>query len=148
MRDHSENIVNQSPGPLLIGESHPIDILKKQIEKARKSFGHVIITGETGTGKELVAKQLRPTLSDGSLSPFLAVDSSTIQSSTAESFLFGHEKGAFTGALARKLGRFEIANRGTIFLDEVGELPLETQAKLLRVFQEGEFERVGGTHTN
>jgi formate hydrogenlyase transcriptional activator len=78
----------------------------------------------------------------------VTVNCAALPHGLVESELFGHEKGAFTGALARKLGRFEIANGGTIFLDEVGELPLETQAKLLRVLQEGEFERLGGTHTN
>lgn len=106
----------------------------------------VLICGETGTGKELIARAIHAK-SDRNHQPMVTVNCAALPQSLVESELFGHEKGAFTGALARKPGRFEIANGGTIFLDEVGELLLDTQAKLLRVLQEGEFQRLGGTQT-
>jgi formate hydrogenlyase transcriptional activator len=106
----------------------------------------VLVTGETGTGKEAIARLIH-TLSGRKNKALVKLDCTTIPANLAESELFGHEKGAFTGALSRKLGRFARADGGTIFLDEIGELPLDLQAKLLRVLQEGEFERVGGTST-
>ena len=106
----------------------------------------VLICGETGTGKELIARAIHAK-SDRNHQPMVTVNCAALPQSLVESELFGHEKGAFTGDLARKPGRFEIANGGTIFLDEVGELLLDTQAKLLRVLQEGEFQRLGGTQT-
>jgi transcriptional regulator with GAF, ATPase, and Fis domain len=106
----------------------------------------VLIQGETGTGKELIARAIhqRSRYRDR---PLVKVNCAALPAGLVESELFGHEKGAFTGAVARKIGRFELADGGTIFLDEIGELPLELQAKLLRILQEGEFERVGGSHT-
>ncbi len=106
----------------------------------------MLILGETGTGKELIARAIHD-LSSARDRPLVKVNCATLPAGLIESELFGHERGAFTGALARKIGRFELADRGTIFLDEIGDLPLDMQAKLLRVLQEGEFERVGGTRT-
>jgi hypothetical protein len=106
----------------------------------------VLVTGETGTGKELVVRAIHD-LSRRKDKLLVKVNCAALPAGVIESELFGHERGAFTGALMRKVGRFELANRGTLFLDEVGDLPLELQAKLLRVLQDGEFERVGGTQT-
>ncbi|MGB9904115.1 MAG: sigma-54-dependent transcriptional regulator [Desulfotomaculales bacterium] len=130
----------------IIGESKAIREVKNMIERVARSNATVLITGESGTGKEVAAitihqKSLRK---DG---PFVTVNCAALPEQLLESELFGHEKGAFTGAVARKLGRFELADRGTIFLDEITEMPLSMQAKLLRVLQEKAFERVGGTET-
>lgn len=130
---------------LFVGESPVIQKLRRTIEKVKKSQANVLITGETGTGKELVARQLRNSRDDGSFVPFIAVDSSTIQGSTAESLLFGHEKGAFTGADRATKGVFEEAHQGIVYLDEIANMPLDIQAKLLRVIQEKEIARLGST---
>jgi chemotaxis protein methyltransferase CheR len=118
----------------------------RQAEQVAPLDTTVSIFGETGTGKELLAHAIHK-LSDRREHPLVKVNCAALPDSLIESELFGHEKGAFTGADARRTGRFELANGGTIFLDEVGELHLELQAKLLRVLEEGEFERVGGSHT-
>lgn len=129
----------------LIGTHPKIDHLRRLIEKVRNSWVNVVITGETGTGKELVARSLRPVDKDGNLLPFVAIDSSTIQSTMAESLLFGHEKGAFTGATEMRRGAFEEANGGVIYFDEIANMPLEIQSKLLRVIQEQEISRLGSS---
>jgi two-component system nitrogen regulation response regulator NtrX len=130
----------------IIGESKSIVALKEQIELVAPTNGWVLITGENGTGKELVARRIH-VRSDRANGPFVEVNCAAIPQELIESELFGHEKGAFTGALARKRGRFELAHRGTIFLDEVADMTLMTQAKVLRMLQEQTFERVGGTET-
>jgi transcriptional regulator with GAF, ATPase, and Fis domain len=116
------------------------------VRKVADTDSTVLVTGETGTGKELVVLAIHG-LSRRKDKLLVKVNCAALPAGVIESELFGHEKGAFTGALTRKVGRFELANRGTLFLDEVGDLPLELQAKLLRVLQEGEFERVGGTQS-
>jgi PAS domain S-box-containing protein len=130
----------------IVGASTAIKKVFQNIEKVARTDSTVLIIGETGTGKELVARAIH-NLSSRSRSALIKVNCAALPSGLIESELFGHEKGAFTGAVARKKGRFELADGGTIFLDEVGELPLETQVKLLRVLQEQEFERVGGSQT-
>jgi two-component system nitrogen regulation response regulator NtrX len=130
----------------IIGNSPIMQELKKQIELAAPTDGRVLITGENGTGKELVARQIHLKSKRGDRH-FVDVNCAAIPEELIESVLFGHEKGAFTGAIQRKRGRFEVANGGTIFLDEIGDMSLMTQAKILRTLQENRFERVGGTET-
>ncbi|OUJ69837.1 sigma-54-dependent transcriptional regulator [Hymenobacter crusticola] len=128
---------------LLKGNSPAIRATFALMERASQTPVNVSITGETGTGKELVAKAIHMN-SERQKEPFVAVNMAAIPSELVESELFGHEKGAFTGAIGRKIGKFEEANGGTLFLDEIGELPAGLQAKLLRVLQERELQRVGG----
>ncbi len=130
----------------IIGESNAIKYVLFKIEQVSATDSTVLILGETGTGKELVARAIH-SQSLRRDRPLVKVNCAALSASLIESELFGHEKGAFTGASARKMGRFELADGATIFLDEVGELPLELQPKLLRVIQEGEFERLGSSKT-
>ncbi len=131
-----EEIVGQSPALLQSLE---------KVSRVAKTDATVLITGETGTGKELIARAIH-SASHRHDKPLIKVNCAALPAGLVESELFGHEKGAFSGAISRRVGRFELANGGTIFLDEVGEVPLDVQVKLLRVLQEREFERVGGTH--
>ncbi|NIA28489.1 MAG: response regulator [Actinobacteria bacterium] len=130
----------------IIGDSAKMQQLYRTIGKVAKTDSSVIIYGESGTGKELVARAIHKS-GMRAQNPFIRVNCGALADGVLESELFGHEKGAFTGALRRKKGRFELADLGTIFLDEIGDLPLSTQVKLLRVLQEREFERVGGEET-
>jgi Nif-specific regulatory protein len=130
----------------LIGESQCMFEIARLIARVAPTDATVLIRGESGTGKELVARALHRR-SGREDRPFVAINCATLSETLLESELFGHEKGAFTGALARKLGKLEVADRGTLFLDEIGEIPPALQAKLLRALQEREFERLGGTRT-
>lgn len=130
----------------IIGESATLKEVLKQVETVAPTDSTVLILGETGTGKELVARAIHH-LSLRSDHPLVKLNCAAIPTGLLESELFGHEKGAFTGAIAQKIGRFELAHHGTLFLDEVGDIPLELQPKLLRVLQEQEFERLGSTKT-
>ncbi|MEJ2616043.1 MAG: sigma 54-interacting transcriptional regulator [Ignavibacteriaceae bacterium] len=128
----------------IISTSESFKKILYKVEQVSSTDAIVLILGESGTGKELLARAIH-SLSSRKNKPLIKVNCAALPAYLIESELFGHEKGAFTGAYAKKIGRFELANEGTIFLDEIGELPLELQAKLLRVLQEGEFERLGGT---
>lgn len=130
----------------IVGDSRALKLLLKEIQTVAATDSTVLILGETGSGKELVARALH-NRSDRRERTFVKLNCAAIPTGLLESELFGHERGAFTGAIAAKIGRFELADRGTIFLDEVGEIPLELQVKLLRVLQEQEFERLGSTRT-
>ncbi len=130
----------------IVGQSQAIKEVIRRICLVAGTDSSVLISGETGTGKELVARAIFQ-LSGRRQAPFITVNCAALPVGIIESELFGHEKGAFTGAIVRRAGRFELANGGTIFLDEIGDLPQEVQAKLLRVLQDREFERVGGTRT-
>jgi formate hydrogenlyase transcriptional activator len=130
----------------IIGESRSLHQALNQVQVVAPTDSTVLILGETGTGKELLARAIHDR-SDRRERTFVKINCAAIPSGLLESELFGHEKGAFTGAIAQKIGRFEVANGGTLFLDEVGEIPIELQPKLLRVLQEQEFERLGGTKT-
>jgi formate hydrogenlyase transcriptional activator len=141
-----EEIDRSSMFEEIVGSSAPLRRVLGLVERVAKTDSTVLITGETGTGKELIARAIHKK-SNRAGRAFVRVNCAAIPSSLIASELFGHEKGAFTGALHRRLGRFELANGGTIFLDEVGDLPAETQVTLLRVLQEREFERVGSNHT-
>jgi formate hydrogenlyase transcriptional activator len=130
----------------IVGNSEPLRRVLREIETVAPADSTVLIYGETGTGKELIARALH-NLSARKTNAFVKLNCAAIPTGLLESELFGHEKGAFTGAITQRVGRFELAHRGTIFLDEIGEIPLELQPKLLRVLQEREFERLGSTRT-
>ncbi|MDQ7090164.1 MAG: sigma 54-interacting transcriptional regulator [Methylococcales bacterium] len=130
----------------ILGNSQPLKVVLLQVEQVAPTETTVLIQGETGTGKELIARALH-NLSQRKNRTLVKVNCAALPSHLIESELFGHEKGSFTGAMARRIGRFELAHEGSIFLDEIGELPLELQTKLLRVLQEGEIERLGDSKT-
>jgi DNA-binding NtrC family response regulator len=130
----------------IVGKSAALRQVLQDVETVASTDSTVLIYGETGTGKELIARAVH-TLSPRSSNPFVKLNCAAIPTGLLESELFGHEKGAFTGAIAQRIGRFELANNGTIFLDEIGDIPLELQPKLLRVLQEREFERLGSVRT-
>jgi formate hydrogenlyase transcriptional activator len=130
----------------IVGGSAALRRVLKEIETVAPTGSTVLISGETGSGKELVARAIHQ-LSDRRDGAFVKLNCAAIPTGLLESELFGHERGAFTGAVAQRIGRFELADHGTVFLDEIGEIPLELQPKLLRVLQEREFERLGGTRT-
>jgi DNA-binding NtrC family response regulator len=130
----------------IVGRSKPMEELFRQMELVAPTRSNVLIVGESGTGKELVANAIHEH-SPRKEARFLPINCAAIPAEILESELFGHERGAFTGATARKVGKFELADQGTLFLDEIGELPLEMQVKLLRVLEQREFMRVGGTET-
>jgi formate hydrogenlyase transcriptional activator len=128
----------------IVGHGAQLRVVLEEVNLVAPTDSTVLILGETGTGKELIARAIH-TSSNRATRPFIRVNCAAIPASLIASELFGHEKGAFTGAMQRRVGRFEAANGGTLFLDEVGELPMETQVTLLRVIQEREFERIGST---
>ncbi len=131
----------------IIGNSPALESVLEQVEQVAPTDSTVLIQGETGTGKELIARAIH-NLSSRCGRPFIKLNCAAIPFDLLESELFGHERGAFTGAIAQKIGRFELADKGTLFLDEVGDIPLPLQPKLLRVLQEQEFERLGSGRTH
>jgi formate hydrogenlyase transcriptional activator len=131
----------------VIGNSRALEAVLEQVEQVAPTYATVLIQGETGTGKELIARAIH-NISPRCGRSFVKLNCAAIPLDLLESELFGHEKGAFTGAIAQKIGRFELADKGTLFLDEVGDIPLVLQPKLLRVLQEQEFERLGSTRTH
>src|SRR6266576_1935900 len=142
-----EQASNERKFEQVIGNSPALESVLQQVERVAPTDSTVIIQGETGTGKELIAHAIH-NLSSRCGRPFVRLNCAAIPLDLLESELFGHEKGAFTGAIAQKLGRFELADKGTLFLDEVGDIPPALQPKLLRVLQEQEFERLGSTRTH
>ncbi len=145
---HNEVLSQQAAAAVgsLVGSSEPMQKLVSLIRKAAQSETTVLVVGESGTGKELVARMIHD-LSPRKAGPFVAVHCAALAETLLESELFGHERGSFTGAVRRKLGRFELADMGTLFLDEVGEIPMSVQTKLLRAIQEKEIQRVGSEET-
>ena len=131
----------------IVGNSSALEAVLEQVERVAPTDSTVLIQGETGTGKELIARAIH-NLSPRCGRPFIKLNCAAIPFDLLESELFGHEKGAFTGAIAQKVGRFELADKGTLFLDEIGDIPLALQPKLLRVLQEQEFERLGSGRTH
>ena len=142
IRNDDDNMIDEG----FIGRSRAMRDVFDQIRMVAPTDSTVLVCGETGTGKELVARAVHR-LSGRRTQAFVKCNCAAIPAALLESELFGHEKGAFTGAVAQRIGRFELANRGAIFLDEIGEMALELQPKLLRVLQEREFERLGSSRT-
>src|SRR4029077_12993037 len=145
-KDYLEEPSSEACFEPIVGRSAALRRVLRQVEVVAPTDSGVLIQGETGTGKEVIPEAIH-NRSGRRDRPFIKVNCAAIPSGLLESELFGHEKGAFTGAITRKPGRFELADKGTLFLDEVGDIPLELQAKLLRVLQEHEFERLGSTRT-
>jgi two-component system response regulator PilR (NtrC family) len=141
----SAEVAEQNDREFIVGPSHTTREIVDLVQKIAKLSATVLILGESGTGKELLARLIHRESADPA-SPFVPVNLAAIPRELVESTLFGHEKGSFTGAIRQQLGKFELAGGGTLFLDEVGDLRIDLQAKLLRAIQEGEIERVGGTH--
>ena len=131
----------------IIGNSPALETVLEEVKRVAPTSSTVLIQGETGTGKELIARAIH-NISPRCGRPFIKLNCAAIPLDLLESELFGHEKGAFTGAIAQKLGRFELADKGTLFLDEIGDIPPSLQPKLLRILQEQEFERLGGSRTH
>src|SRR6476659_8324265 len=142
----SDTIVHEAENTEIVGESDSLRYVMSRVEQVASTDATVLLSGETGTGKELIARAIHRN-SRRRDRPFVVVNCATLPAALMESELFGRERGAFTGAHATQAGRFELANRGTLFLDEVGELPLELQPKLLRVLQNGQIERLGSPRT-
>ena len=145
-RELLKRLSGQEVGQVILGTSREIRQVLKGIREVAGTDVPVLIEGETGTGKELVARAIHR-LSERATGPFVVVNCAALHENLLESELFGHEKGAFTGAVKQKKGRFEIAHGGTLFLDEIGEMSMETQAKILRTLEYGTFERLGGTQS-
>ena len=141
-----DGLRNSDMFPGLVGKSHAIQQVRRMMGQVANTEVSVLITGESGTGKEVVARSLHIN-SNRAEKPFIPINCGAIPNELLESELFGHEKGAFTGAISARIGRFELADGGTLFLDEIGDMPLNMQVKLLRVLQERSFERVGGVGT-
>lgn len=146
MLDRLEDMKVAHRHPAIVGSSAAILKVLTQAEQVAPTDSVVLILGETGTGKELVAQTIHESSARGQRR-MVKINCASLPATLIESELFGREKGAYTGALAREIGRFEVADKSTLFLDEIGELPLELQAKLLRVLQDGEFERLGSSKT-
>jgi formate hydrogenlyase transcriptional activator len=145
--EFGEQFRNQRRFEQLIGNSPALEAVLEQVERVAPTDSTVLLQGETGTGKELIARAIH-NISSRCGRPFVKLNCAAIPFDLLESELFGHEKGAFTGAIAQKVGRFEMADKGTLFLDEIGDIPLALQPKLLRVLQEQEFERLGSARTH
>src|SRR5450432_3242361 len=144
--EFNSNGLHGSGLPRIVGNSAALRRVLDMVRIVAPTNATVLINGETGTGKELIAEAIHK-CSDRSNGAFVKVNCAAIPAGLLESELFGHERGAYTGAFTRSIGRFERANKGTLFLDEIGDLPLELQPKILRVMQERQFERLGGTAT-
>jgi transcriptional regulator with GAF, ATPase, and Fis domain len=144
--DYPENAISEPDDSEIVGTSHALKYVMYRVEQVAPTEATVLLLGETGTGKELIAKAIHRR-SQRRNRPLVTVNCAALPANLIESELFGRERGAFTGAHTTQIGRFELANRGTVLLDEIGEMPLELQSKLLRVLQEGQVERLGSPRT-